>query len=82
MEWQVTLAAWIYFGAALVGAAVALVARRHRDVAGATPLAGLMVAVTLWALCDAVESSVAGMPAKLLASKISHIGIQSVAVLF
>ena len=82
MEWHVTPAATIYFGAALVGAAVVLVACRHRHVPGATVLAWLMVAVTLWALCDAVESALTSMPSKILVSKISHIGIQSVPVLF
>ena len=41
-----------------------------------------MVAVTLWALCDAVESALTSLPSKILVSKISHIGIQSVPVLF
>ena len=82
MQWQVTPATLIYLGAALVGAATALVARRHRHVRGATPLAALMVAASLWALCDAIESSAPEMSTKILASKISHIGIQAVAVLF
>lgn len=82
MPWQVTPATLIYLGAALVGAVTALVARRHRHVRGATPLAALMVAASLWALCDAVESSAPAMSTKILASKISHIGIQAVAVLF
>ena len=82
MQWQVTPAALIYFGAALVGAATALVARRHRHVRGATPLAALMVAASLWAFCDAVETVAPEMSTKILASKISHIGIQAVAVLF
>jgi signal transduction histidine kinase len=82
MEWQLTPAALIYLGAALTGAATALVARRHRHVRGATPLAALMVAASLWALCDAVETAAPAMSTKILASKISHIGIQAVAVLF
>lgn len=82
MEWQLTPAVPIYLMAALIGAGVALVARRHRQVPGAASLAWLMAAVTLWALCDAVESSAAGMSAKLLASKISHVGIQAVPVFF
>ena len=82
MEWQLTPAALIYLGAALTGAATALVARRHRHVRGATPLAALMVAASLWALCDAVETAAPEMATKILASKISHIGIQAVAVLF
>jgi signal transduction histidine kinase len=82
MQWQVTPATLIYLGAALVGAATALVARRHRHVRGAAPLAALMVAASLWALCDAIESSAPEMSTKILASKISHIGIQAVAVLF
>jgi PAS domain S-box-containing protein len=82
MEWQLTPAATIYFVAALIGAAVALVARRHRHVPGAAPLGGLMVAVTLWAFCDAVESAVTGMPVKIMAAKFSHIGIQAVPVFF
>jgi len=82
MQWQVTPATLIYLGAALVGAATALVARRHRHVRGATPLAALMVAASLWALCDAIESSAPEMSTKILVSKISHIGIQAVAALF
>jgi signal transduction histidine kinase len=82
MQWQVWPSVLIYLGAALIGAAVALVARRHRHVAGATELAWLMVCVTLWALCDAVESAAGDMQVRIIASKVSHIGIQSVAPLF
>lgn len=82
MNWQFTPFVVIYFGAALVSAMVAIIARRRRTVPGAQALSGLMIGVTLWAVCDGLESALVPMQAKILVSKLSHIGIQSVSVLF
>jgi PAS domain S-box-containing protein len=55
---------------------------RQRDAGGVRDLALLMFAVALWTAADGIERSVVQLPAKLTLSKISHIGIQSVPVLF
>ncbi len=81
MQWQFTPFALVYLGAALVGAVVALMARRHHSVPGATPLAGLLLGAVIWALADGIESALIAMPDKIVLSKISHIGIQAVPVL-
>ena len=82
MNWQFTPFVVIYFGAALVSATVAIIARRRRSVPGAQALSGLMIGVTIWAICDGLESALVPMQAKILVSKLSHVGIQSVSVLF
>jgi PAS domain S-box-containing protein len=82
MNWQFTPFVVIYFGAALVSAMVAIIARRRRTVPGAQALSGLMIGVTIWAICDGLESAFVPMQAKILLSKLSHVGIQSVPVLF
>jgi len=55
---------------------------RQRDAGGVRDLALLMFAVALWTAADGIERAVVELPAKLTLSKVSHIGIQSVPVLF
>lgn len=55
---------------------------RQRDAGGVRDLALLMFAVALWTAADGIERAVVELPTKLVLSKISHIGIQSVPVLF
>ena len=54
----------------------------RRDAGGVRDLALLMFAVALWTGADAVERMVIDLPTKLVFAKLSHIGIQSVAILF
>jgi signal transduction histidine kinase len=81
MSWHFTPFVLIYFVAATVSAFVVLIARRRRTVPGAQALASLMVAVTIWALCDGLESALLELPAKVFVSKLSHIGIQAISPL-
>ena len=55
---------------------------RRRDAGGVRDLALLMFAVALWTAADGIERTTVELPVKLVLSKISHIGIQSVPVLF
>lgn len=82
MSWQFTPFVLIYFVAATISAAVALIARRRHTVSGARALSALMVAVTIWALCDGLESALVELPGKLVFSQMSHIGIQTVSLMF
>jgi PAS domain S-box-containing protein len=82
MAWSFTLVSYVYIQTALIAASVAFFAWRRRKTPGALPLAGLLAAATLWALMEAVESAAPTLDAKIMASKISHIGIQSLPVFF
>lgn len=82
MEWQLTPFAFIYLATALLGASVAWLARKRRTTAGADALSGLMVATTLWALADGLESMTLDLQTKIFLAKVSHLGIQAVAPLF
>ena len=82
MAWSFTLISYTYIQTALIAASVAFFAWRRRKTPGALPLAGLLTAATLWALMEAVESAAPTLDAKIMASKVSHIGIQALPVFF
>ena len=82
MTWSLTPVAYIYIQTALIAAAVAFFAWRRRTTPGAAALAGLLSAATLWATMEAVENAAPTLEAKIMASKISHIGIQTLPVFF
>jgi signal transduction histidine kinase len=82
MNMQFTPFVFIYFVAALVSLAIAATAYRRRAVPGARALSALMVAAALWTFADGLESALVQLQAKVVVSKISHIGIQAIPVLF
>lgn len=82
MSWSLTAVAYIYIQTALIAGAVAFFAWRRRATPGAAALAGLMAAAMLWATMEAVENAAPTLEAKIMASKISHIGIQTLPVFF
>lgn len=82
MTWSLTPVAYIYIQTALITAAVALFAWRRRTALGASALAGMLVAAALWASMEAVENAAPTLEAKIMAAKISHIGVQALPVLF
>ncbi len=65
-----------------MAALLALYAWRRRAVAGGVTFALLMLAVSEWAFTNAMEAISIEMPAKILWSKISYLGITSVAPLW
>lgn len=79
---QLNLLLPIYLFSVLATLIVAGQTWRQRNAPGARELAYLMVAAALWAFCDGMALAMTGLQAKLLFSKISHIGIQTVPILF
>ena len=80
MTWSLTPVIYIYIQTALITAAVAFFAWRRRATPGASSLAGVLAAATLWASMVAAESAAPTLAAKVLAAKISHIAIQTLPV--
>lgn len=58
-----------------VSGCVAVLAWRNRDVAGASPLAALMGAATLWAAAKVLELSSTGLQATVLWASVQYAGI-------
>ncbi|HAJ35470.1 MAG TPA: hypothetical protein DCL15_07235 [Chloroflexi bacterium] len=82
MAWSLTPVGYIYIQTALLAAAVAFFAWRRRATPGSMALAGLLAAAALWASMEAVENAAPTLETKIMASKISHIGIQTLPVFF
>jgi hypothetical protein len=82
MNWQLTAFAFVYFATAAVAAVVAYLAHRKRSTPGANALAGLLLATAVWALADGLACMTNNLSTKIALSKISHIGIQALGVLF
>lgn len=82
MAWSLTPVGYIYIQTALIAAAVAFFAWRRRATPGSMALAGLLAAAALWASMEAVENAAPTLEAKIMAAKISHIGIQTLPVFF
>lgn len=82
MAWSFTPVSYIYIQTALIAASVAFFAWRRRKTLGASPLAGLLLAAALWATMEAAENAAPTLEFKIAASKVSHIGIQSLPVFF
>jgi PAS domain S-box-containing protein len=79
---QITPLAPIYFIVVVVTSYVAYQTWLHRRTPGARELTFLMGAAALWALADGLALAVSALWAKVLFSKISHLGIQAVPVFF
>jgi|GEM_PF-2304514 len=80
MFWSLTIVSYIYLQTAFIAGLVAVFVWRRRRTPGAHPLTGLLAAVMLWAVAEAVEGAAPTLDAKIMASQISHIGIQSLPV--
>jgi PAS domain S-box-containing protein len=70
----------IFAVTALISAIVASIAWRRRSIRGGRPLALMMVGVTEWALMAALEAATAGLPARILLSKLEYVGSNSATV--
>jgi PAS domain S-box-containing protein len=82
MSWQTIAVPSIYLATAIVGAVAAYFAWRRRITPGASALGLLMVAASLWALADGLESAAPDLDTKILFAKASYVGIQAVPLLF
>ena len=76
------LIALLYLVAAAVGVSAAVAIWRHREMAGARPLAAMLVAAAFWALCDAIELQTGTVAARRLISQVQYLGVVSAAPLF
>ena len=77
---QLNLLLLIYLVSVIATLIVAGQTWRQRSTPGARELTFLMGAAALWAFCDGMALALTGLQAKILISKFSHIGIQSVPV--
>jgi PAS domain-containing protein len=82
IEAPVVLLAWMYVAAATVGVTAAAIIWRHRMVGGARPLALMLAAAALWAICDAVELRMPTADARRLVSQVQYLGVVSAAPFF
>jgi len=72
----------VYLAAALIGALTAATVWRRRDAPGGAPLAGMLSAVAIWALCDAIELHIPTIAGKRLSSEFQYFGVVSAAPFF
>jgi diguanylate cyclase (GGDEF)-like protein/PAS domain S-box-containing protein len=79
---QLNLLVLSYIASAAVSGAVAVVAWRRRQMAGARELALLMLASGWWLLANAFEASALGLSAKVAWSVVAYVGIESAPVLY
>ncbi len=70
------------FSIAVLTGVVALYAFRRTGRAGANSFGGLMVAITLWVAAYAFETSAPTLQAKILAEKVSYLGIAATPTLW
>ena len=79
---QVTHFAVAFAVATAICAALSLYVWRKRRVPGGSYFALFLAAAAVWALTSALENSVADMPSKILFSKLSYLGVATVAPLW
>jgi signal transduction histidine kinase/DNA-binding response OmpR family regulator len=81
MAWQVTLTAVIYLIGATIAAITAIyVWRRRSDTLGGNYLAGLMVGVAWWSLCDGLGNFFVDLRLRIALAQLSHVAIQLIPV--
>jgi NtrC-family two-component system sensor histidine kinase KinB len=80
MTWVFQLYLIILFIGSGLSLAVAVVAWRRREVAGAVPMTGLLLAVAWWQLMSALEVMVRDLPTKILVSQLLYLGVATVPV--
>jgi len=71
VPWQPTAYTVLGFGAAVVSAAVAVRAWRHRDERGTRPFTGLMVALAGWSFAYAVQLGFTSLAGQLVWQRVS-----------
>ncbi len=78
MDWLATLYAAPLYAVALLSAGLAVYTWRRRGTNGAGAMTVFLLALTTWAAGAALEISVAGLPAKLVWSRLEYLGIVTV----
>jgi PAS domain-containing protein len=77
---------WIASALYLVSAAISLAAAgavlRRGDARGAQPLAGMLIAAAVWAVCDAIEVHLRTVDGRRLVSQVQYFGVVSAAPFF
>ncbi len=79
MTWPIELICVVLLISAIISSLLAFHAWQRRRQPGALWLALLMVAVAVWSMAGLFEIIIPGVPAKILWSKISYLGIATVA---
>jgi PAS domain-containing protein len=72
----------VYLAAALIGALTAAAVWRRREAPGGAAIAGMLAAVAIWALCDAIEVHLSTVEGKRLSSQFQYFGVVSAAPFF
>lgn len=74
--------ALVYLASAATSAAAGVVAYRRREAPGGMPLAAMLFAASLWALCDVFEIHASTAGGRLFISQIQYLGVVSAAPFF
>jgi PAS domain S-box-containing protein len=75
MDWQYTPYVFPLLMTTAISATLALFAWRHRSAPGATPLAALMLAVTVWSAAYVLELGSPELRTKIFWSNLTYLGI-------
>jgi PAS domain S-box-containing protein len=75
MDWQYTPYVFPLLMTTAIAATLALFAWRHRSAPGATPLAALMLAVTVWSAAYVLELGSPDLRTKIFWSNLTYLGI-------
>lgn len=81
-SWHLLLISILPLIAAGVSLLVTITAWRRRNIPGSIHLSGLMLAITIWCLLDAMEKFTISVTGKILWSQIQYTGIASAPVLY
>ncbi|MGE0040594.1 MAG: histidine kinase N-terminal 7TM domain-containing protein [Vicinamibacterales bacterium] len=74
--------ALVYLASAATSAAAGVVAYRRREAPGGRPLAAMLFAASLWALCDVFEVNAPTAEGRLFVSQVQYLGVVSAAPFF
>ena len=78
----VTAASVLYLLSGVISLAAAAAVWQRRQARGAGPLAGMLTAAAVWAICDAVEVHLATVAGRRLASQVQYLGVIAAAPFF
>src|SRR5215510_4644253 len=82
MTWHLSALVLVSIATSAISASVAVVAWRRRAAPGATALALLMLAVTVWTFFRALEAAAPDVASKVWWAKMEYVGHNSIGLLW